>query len=63
MIYDPSKPAGFPNGRLLTDDVVDLACALAGECRVVASDAPFPAVNDRSFLESFPYLAEPHPPQ
>lgn len=62
MIYDTSKPAGFPNGRLLTDDVVNLACDLSGECRVLANDSPFPSANDLPYLESFPYLAEPHPP-
>ncbi|MGH9600746.1 MAG: hypothetical protein ACRD24_00025 [Terriglobales bacterium] len=63
MIYDTSKPAGFPNGRLLIDDVVNRVCDLSAECRVLANDAPFPSANDRPFLESFPYLAEPHPPQ
>jgi len=28
LIYDTSHPALFPNGRALTDDVVDLACLL-----------------------------------
>ncbi len=61
VIYDTSQPAGFPNGRLLTDDVVNQVCDLSGECRVLANDSPFPSVNDRTFLETFPYLAEPHP--
>ncbi len=26
--YDPSQPAGFPNGRLLSDDVLDLAVSM-----------------------------------
>ena len=58
MIYDLSRPARYPNGRALTDDVVDLV----GDPRVLANDAPFPSANDRPFLETFPYLAEPHPP-
>lgn len=56
MIYDTALPAGFPNGRLLTDDVVDLV----GDNRVLANDAPFPSTNDKPFLATFPYLAQPH---
>ncbi len=59
---------GFPNGRRLVDDVVDI------ELRAVAGGTPFtPAfnkfpnnaltdgvdANDRAFLTSFPYLAAP----
>ena len=55
VLYDTSRPAGYPNGRLLTDDVVDLV----GEPTTLASDAPFPSVNDKAFLSNFPYLAEP----
>jgi hypothetical protein len=60
--------AGFPNGRRLADDVVDI------ELRAVAGGTPFtPAFNkapnnqlgdgvdrnDKSFTSRFPYLAEP----
>lgn len=55
MIYDTSKPAAFPNGRELTDDVVDLV----GEPSILANDAPFPSTNDVPFLTVFPYLAPP----
>jgi len=61
--------AGFPNGRRLTDDVVDI------ELRVVAgvlvdgfNIAPNNQlgdgidVNDRPFLPYFPYVAPPHNP-
>ena len=63
--------AGFPNGRRLADDVVDIAE------RVVAGATPFtPAFNvtpnnalgdgvdfnDRPFLPNFPYVALPHDP-
>lgn len=58
VIFDTTRPAGFPNGRALDDDVVDLV----GDARILATDAPFPSANDRSFLAVFPYLAEPHAP-
>jgi hypothetical protein len=63
MIYDTARPASFPNGRLLTDDVLLRACQLGGECRVFNSEMrPMtPRSNDRPFLSTFPYLAEPHP--
>ncbi|MFL6501359.1 MAG: DUF4331 family protein [Candidatus Udaeobacter sp.] len=59
MIYDTARPAAFPNGRALTDDVVDLV----GDARLLANDFPFPSANDVPFLSLFPYLAPPHPPQ
>ena len=56
MIFDVSRPAIFPNGRALVDDVVDLV----GDARVLGNDSPFPSTNDVPFLEEFPYLAPPH---
>jgi len=58
IIYDTSLPAQFPNGRELTDDVVDLV----GDPRLLNTDAPFPSENDVPFLPGFPYLAPPHLP-
>ncbi len=58
VVYDTSRPAAFPNGRALTDDVVDLV----GDARILATDTPFPSANDVAFLDEFPYLAPPHPP-
>ena len=55
IVYDTSRIAAFPNGRELTDDVVDLV----GDLRVLANDAPFPTQNDVPFLAEFPYLAPP----
>jgi Domain of unknown function (DUF4331) len=61
--------AGFPNGRRLADDVVDI------ELRALAGATPFTPdfnkppnstlgdganANDVPFLDSFPYVAEPH---
>ncbi len=63
--------AGFPNGRRLADDVVDIAE------RVVAGATPFTPdfnvapnnqlgdgidFNDKPFLAEFPYVAPPHNP-
>src|SRR5919109_1420856 len=58
--------AGFPNGRRLTDDVVDI------ELRVIAGALLTPEqggkqiplgdgvdVNDKQFRDSFPYVALP----
>ena len=56
IIYDTSRPAAFPNGRELVDDVVDLV----GHPGILMSDAPFPTANDLPFLPAFPYLAAPH---
>lgn len=58
VIVNPAAPIAFPNGRELTDDVVDLA----PDPRVLGTDAPFPTANDLPFLTVFPYLAPPHPP-
>ncbi len=59
VIFDTSLAAAFPNGRELTDDVVDLV----GDPRPLANDFPFPDENDVLFLAGFPYLALPQPPQ
>lgn len=59
MIFNTALPAAFPNGRAVTDDVVDLV----GDPRILANDGPFPSENDLPFLPEFPYLALPHPPQ
>ncbi|MEM7534767.1 MAG: DUF4331 family protein [Chloroflexota bacterium] len=64
MIYTTRSPAGFPNGRLLTDDVVKLTCEY-GDCLPFQlsfnSTGPRPTTNDKEFLSEFPYLAEPWP--
>jgi hypothetical protein len=64
VIYNTLRPAAFPNGRELGDDVVDLV----GDPRVLGTDCPVPSdplgcnptTNDRAFLRVFPYLAPPH---
>jgi hypothetical protein len=66
MIYTERFPAGYPNGRLLTDDVTGLTCQL-GDCLLVeiaftdSDQWPRKTANDKEFLPEFPYLAEPWP--
>jgi hypothetical protein len=54
--------AGFPNGRRLTDDVVDIALrVMEGELlgtHTKLGDAV--SKNDVPFEATFPYVAEPH---
>lgn len=54
--YDYSRPAGFPNGRLLTDDIVDVAVSLLSKGRVT-TDRLGPHTD---YLKDFPYLGTPH---
>ncbi|HKP93245.1 MAG TPA: hypothetical protein VJS88_05060, partial [Chthoniobacterales bacterium] len=62
MVYDLRKPAKFPNGRALADDVAQ-ALAAAGETLLVelsyAESKQFPraTTNDKPFRPDFPYLA------
>ncbi len=53
--------AGFPNGRRLTDDVVDIALQVVEGELVGSKNDLGDAVdaNDQRFGDSFPYLAEP----
>lgn len=51
VIFDTNRPARFPNGRDLPDDVVDFVGRQDG--------APFPSANDVPFSDEFPYLAPP----
>jgi hypothetical protein len=59
--------AGFPNGRRLSDDVVDIALrAMAGVLVEGFNVAPNNALgdgvagNDKPFMATFPYVASPH---
>jgi hypothetical protein len=66
--YNPAQPASFPNGRGLTDRVVDVTLAVVlldlaapGQTATIFADIPLnPAGNDKAFSASFPYLAAPH---
>ena len=56
MIMNLNAASGFPNGRLLTDDVIDLV----GDVRLTGNPtAQAPTANDKPFLAAFPYLAAP----
>jgi hypothetical protein len=56
MRYDPSRPAGYPNGRLLTDHVVAHRLAFISK-----GDIPPDGLEPhRDLLEEFPYLGTPH---
>lgn len=66
---DTSADAGFPNGRLLTDPVIDVTLAVA-LLELTGDPAPHtpttlvgvlnPPANDKDFQAEFPYLATPH---
>ena len=62
--------AGFPNGRRVGDDVVDVALqAMAGATPLTPAFLRAPNnqigdgvdANDREYLATFPFLAPPHP--
>lgn len=54
--YDSSNAAGYPNGRGLTDDIIDIQLTLATNGRVTG-DKVGPHTD---LLTSFPYLGAPH---
>jgi hypothetical protein len=65
MVYTNRFPAGYPNGRLLTDDVVAQTCGF-GDCLLqdisfIEGNWPRATVSDKPFLDEWPYLAEPWP--
>jgi hypothetical protein len=65
MIYTNRFPPGFPNGRQLPDDIVGYTCqygdCILQELAYVEGNFPRQTVNDKPFLDTFPYLAEPWP--
>lgn len=64
---DLTGTAGFPNGRLLTDPVIDVTLAVVlldlanGAHTAVDLVGINPTANDVPFDMAFPYLAAPHP--
>ena len=66
---DTSADAGFPNGRTLTDPVIDVTLAVVlldlsveGQEATSLVGVLNPAANDKAFMDAFPYLAAPHTP-
>jgi len=61
---DTTLPAGFANGRLLEDPVMDVTLALVlldlNTHPLTALVGVNPTANDVAFLASFPYTAAPH---
>lgn len=66
--YDATKPTGYPNGRALTDQVVDITLAavlldLSVHPLDLFAQLPLnPPENDVPFGAEFPFLAPPHAP-
>ena len=57
MVYDPRRPASFPdNGRTLTDDVVDVFLPILTNGKVTGDKVG----PHRDLLSAFPYLGAPH---
>ena len=57
LAYDYSKPARYPNGRTLTDDVIDYQLDLLTNGAVTTDKAG----PHRDLLAKFPYVGTPHP--
>jgi hypothetical protein len=57
VTIDFSKPVVFPNGRQLSDDVIDVALKLVLNRNAGITDAI--NANDKAFTNSFPFFAEP----
>jgi hypothetical protein len=56
LVYDWSDTRGYPNGRRLTDDILDLRVALLSRGAVTAD-----GVDPHSdLLDDFPCLGAPH---
>jgi hypothetical protein len=57
LIYDPKRPASFPdNGRALIDDVSDVFLAILTNGKVTGDNV---GPHD-DYLDEFPYLGPPH---
>lgn len=57
LSYDYTRPAEYPNGRKLTDDVIDVQLAMLTNGKVT-TDKVGP---HKDLLSEFPYLGPPHP--
>jgi hypothetical protein len=54
--FDPARPAAYPNGRMFTEDVIDVRVAF-----LTKNEAPPTGLSPHTdTLGSFPYLGNPH---
>jgi len=54
--FDPARPAAYPNGRMFTEDVIDVRVAF-----LTRNEAPPTGLSPHTdTLGSFPYLGNPH---
>ena len=60
VTIDFSSPVQFPNGRRLSDDVIDVALGLVLNRGGAAGVSDAVDANDKAFSDAFPYLAAPH---
>jgi hypothetical protein len=68
LSIDTTQAAGFPNGRMLADPVMDITLSLIlldwsqnGQGPTSFSKIPLnPAAPDKPLMAGFPYLAAPH---
>jgi len=69
LTLDTTQPSAFPNGRTLSDPVIDITLAVAlleltGDPAPHMADALVgvlnPDKNDKDFLDAFPFVAAPH---
>jgi hypothetical protein len=59
LSYDPAKPAAYPNGRVFTDDVINVRLAFLSK-----GDIPPTGLTPHTdTLDEFPYLGTPHQPK
>jgi hypothetical protein len=57
LVFDPSKPARYPNGRIFTDDVINYRLSFLSK-----GDIPPTGLRPHTdLLDEFPYLGNPHP--
>jgi hypothetical protein len=57
LVFDPSKPVQYPNGRVFTDDVINYRLSFLSK-----GDIPHTGLEPHTdLLHEFPYLGNPHP--
>ncbi|MGW7577581.1 DUF4331 family protein [Streptomyces sp. NPDC054765] len=57
LVFDPSKPAQYPNGRVFTDDVINYRLSFLSKGDI----PPTGLAPHTDLLGEFPYLGNPHP--